>query len=194
MTDNVNDFQDEFYDDATEAFPSVNDLIPVANNTIKGQVDGRLVAIWAKSNGTRTNDRGEEYGYTEAIVLVLDDGPNGDQATELVGPALQEVQLQLSTGGLYSRLSPRVEGMTKARRDEDGKILAPSVPMRWRPMVGRINARPSTKVKNGSPSIGISAPTDADRAIADRFRADIVEINKRVEAREKEAADAAAFE
>lgn len=191
---NGDQFEDEFYDDATEAFASVNDLIPGANNTIRGQVDGRLVAIWARENGTRKNDRGETYGYTESVVLVLDDGPAGDQATELVGPAPVEVNLQLSPGGLHSRLSPRVEGMTKPRRDAEGNIIAPSVPQKWRPMIGRVNGRPSTKLKNGSPSIGISAPTDEDRPTIKRFQAEIVEINQRMEARDKEAENAAAFE
>lgn len=196
VTENVNTPADvdEFYDDATESFPSINDLIPGANNTIKAQVDGRLVAIWARENGTRKNDSGDVYGYTDCLVLVLDDGQKGGQATELVPAAPWEGDIRFSTGGTHARLSPRVEGMTKARRDEDGAIIAPSVPMRWRPMIGRINAKPSTKVKNGSPAIGISAPTDEDRSVIAKYREEIVEINKRIEAKEKEAADAEAFE
>jgi hypothetical protein len=194
MSDVTTEFEDEFYDDATEEFPSVNDLCPGANNTIKGQVDGRLVAIWAKANGTQKKDDGSTYGYTEGYVLVLDNGPDGDQATELVGAAPWEGSLRFSTGGTHSRLAPRVEGMTKARRDDDGNVLAPSVPQRWRPMIGRINAKPSTKVKNGSPAIGISAPTAEDKAIIGRFRAEIVEINGRMEAADTEKADAQAFE
>lgn len=194
MSDATNEFEDEFYDDATEEFPSVNDLCPGANNTIKSQVDGRLVAIWAKENGQRKNDSGDMYGYTDALVLVLDDGPNGDQATELVPAAPWEGPLRFSTGGTHSRLSPRVEGWTKAKKDESGKVLVPAVPMRFRPMIGRINAKPSTKVKNGSPAIGISSPTDEDRPIINRYKADIIEINQRLEKAASEAEDAAAFE
>lgn len=185
---------DEFYDEATEQFPSVNDLIPGANNTIKAQVDGRLVAIWAKENGTQKKDDGSTYPYTEALTLVLDDGEKGDLATDLIPAAPWEGQLRYSTAGLQSRLAPRVDGMTKARKDpETGAVLVPSVPMKFRPMIGRVNARPSTKVKNGSPAISISAPTDSDKAIIAKFRADIVEINERLEAKAQEAEDAGAF-
>ena len=194
MTDVNTPVEDEFYDEATDEFPSVNDLVPGAHNRITDQVDGRLVAIWAKENGKRKNDRGEFYDYTDAYVLVLDDGPGGDQATQLIGPAPWEGQLRFSTSGTHSRLAPRVEGMTKARKDESGVVIAPAVPMKFRPLIGRINAKPSTKVKNGSPAIGISKPADEDKPIIQKYKAEIVEINKRLEAKATEAEDAAAFE
>jgi hypothetical protein len=43
--------EDEFYDDTSDEFPSVNDLVVGAHNKIKDQVNGRLVAIWARENG-----------------------------------------------------------------------------------------------------------------------------------------------
>lgn len=187
---------EEFYDDATDEFPSVNDLVPGANNTIKSQVDGRLVAIWAKENGTQRKDDGSSYPYTEALVLVMDDGPDGGQATDLIGPAPQELPLRFSTGGTQSRLAPRVDGWTKAKRDEiTGEVVVPSVSMKFRPMIGRINAKPSTKVKNGSPAIGISkAESEADRTLILSYKNEVIEINKRLEAKAAEAADGEAFE
>jgi hypothetical protein len=179
MTDDFGTIgEDEFYDDATDEFPSINDLCPGANNTIKSQVDGRLVAIWAQKNGVQKKDDGSTYPYTEGLVLVLDDGKDGGQVTDLIGAAPQEVPLRFSTGGTQSRLSPRIEGMTKVRKDAEGNIIAPSVPMRWRPMIGRINAKPSQKVKNGSPAIGISAPEDEDRATINRYRNEIVDLGR----------------
>lgn len=196
MTDQVTSttVEDEFYDEATNEFPSVQDLVPGAHNQIKDTVEGRLVAIWAKENGRQRKDDGSTFPYTEGLVLVLDDGPNGDQATELIPAAPWEGQLRFSTGGLESRLSPRVEGMTKARRDDDGNIIVPSVPMKFRPLVGRVNARPSTKVKNGSPAISIAKPESAaDKAIIMKFKPAIVEINQRLEAKAAEVEDGAAF-
>lgn len=193
MTDVNSTTEDEFYDDATDEFPSVSDLCPGANNTIKAQVDGRLVAIWAKSNGVQTKDDGTTYPYTDALVLVLDDGPNGDQATDLIPAAPWEGQLRFSTGGTQSRVGPRVDGMTTPKRDEDGTILVPSVPMRFRPMIGRVNAKPSTKVKNGSPAIGIAKKTGADLAIVQRFKNEIIEINQRLEAKAAEVENEKAF-
>lgn len=190
---------DEFYDEATEEFPSVNDLVPGAHNMIKDTVDGRLVAIWAISNGRQQKKDGTSYPYTETLTLVMDDGLDGKQFTELIGPAPQELKLRYSTGGLVARLSPRVDGMIPAKKDEDGKEISPAVPQRFRPMVGRINARPSKEVKNGSPAISISkvtgSPTEeADKAILAKYRSAIVEINERLEAKAQEAEDAKAFE
>lgn len=185
---------DEFYDEATDEFPRVADLVPAANNMIKSEVQGRLVAVWAIKNGTDTNDRGEKYPYTEAIVLVLDDGPDGKQTTDLIGPAPVEVPLRFSTTGTYARLNGRVDGMTKPRYSDDGSLIAPAVPMRFRPYIGRMNGRPSTKVKNGSPSISISKPTPADIEIAKKYQAMCLEINERLAKKEAEAEDAKAFE
>jgi hypothetical protein len=182
---------DEFYDDATEAFPSVADLAPLADNK-NPTTTGRLVAIWALSNGTEQGDNGP-YPVTESITLVLDDGPDGDQATELIGPAPVELQLRHSTTGIQSRLAPRVDGMSKPRRAEDGTILAPAVPLKFRPMLGRVNTRPSTKYKKGSPAVSIAKPTDEDRAIVKRYEADIRAINKRLEEKAAAIEDQAGF-
>jgi hypothetical protein len=193
MSDTTNSTtEDEFYDDATEAFPSVDDLAPLASKQ-NPKTEGRLVAIWAKSNGSAQGENGP-YGFTETITLVLDDGPNGDQATELVGAAPVELELRHSTQGIHTRLKPRVEGMTKAVKDEDGTVIRPSVSMRFRPMIGRINTQPSTKYKKGSPAFSISAPTDEDRAIVKQHADQIREINAKLEKKAAEAEDAKAFE
>jgi hypothetical protein len=189
MTDTM---QDEYYDDATEAFPSVDDLAPLASKQ-NPKTEGRLVAVWAKENGTAKGENGP-YGYTETLTLVLDDGPEGDQFTDLIGPAPVELELRHSTQGIHTRLKPRVEGMTKPVKADDGTVLRPSVPMRFRPMIGRINTQPSTKYKKGSPAFSISAPTEADREIVQRYADQIREINKRLEANEAKVTNAEAFE
>lgn len=195
MTDKVNSttIEDEFYDEATEAFPSINDLVPGANNRITEQINGRLVAIWVKDNGVGKGDNGP-YDYTNALVLVLDDGEKGDQATDLIPAAPWEGPLRFSTIGTQTRLAPRVDGMTKAKKDEDGNVIVPSVPMKFRPYIGRINARPNQKQKNGSPPIGIATPVDSDKPIIMKYKSEIVEINERLAAKAAEAEDAKAFE
>lgn len=173
--------EDEFYDDATESFPSVEDLVPLANSKNPDSV-GRLVAIWAISNGQAKGENGM-YGYTETVTLVLDDGPEGDQATDLVGVAPQKLNLRHSTMGIHSRLAPRVEGTNKA-----------GVPLRFRPMIGRVNTKASTKYKKGSPAVSISAPTEADQEIIQQHKALIISINKEMESKATKAEDEAAFE
>lgn len=185
---------DEFYDDATENFPSKDDLAPLADAKKNPTTDGRLVAIWAVKNGEEVNQQGKKYAITDSITLVLDDGPKGDQFTELIGPAPVELNLRHSTSGIQSRLAPRVEGMTKAVRNDDNEVIRPSVPQRYRPMIGRINTRPSTVVKGGSLAFSIAAPTEADREIIERHRDLIVEINAKIEQKDAEKADAEAFE
>lgn len=191
MSDTTNQ-QDEFYDDATEAFPSVDDLAPLATNK-NPDTTGRLVAIWALENGTAQGEKGP-YSFTETITLVLDDGPDGDQATELVGAAPVELKLRHSTTGIQTRVGPRVEGMSKPKRDADGQIITPSVPLKFRPMIGRINTRAPKNYKNGNPAVSIAVPTDADREIARRYETEIRAINERLEANASKAEDAKAFE
>ncbi len=156
MTDAQNTpAEDEFYDDAQETFPGKEDL------------KDRLVAIWALENGHDTNDRGEKYPTVQTITMVLDDGPEGYQATVIrdgenspnrvpsvqdEGP--QEVRLRWSTNGLVSRLAPRV-----------GKTV--------KPMLGRINSRPN-KTKGHSASWSISEPTAQDKDTANRYKAAIL--------------------
>lgn len=188
MTENVNGTtagQDEdFYDDATSAFPSVEDLAPQ-----DGMGEGRLVAIWAKSNGTAVSaTSGKPYGYTETLTLVLDDGPDGGVYTELIpstggGDEPARLELRHSTTGIHSRLRPRVEG----------KHSKTGVPLRWRPMLGRVNTQAS-KANKKVPAYSISEPTDSDRELIQRHKALIVSINQELEKAESEAADAAPFE
>jgi hypothetical protein len=185
--------EDEFYDDATESFPSVDDLVG-GEPPKKAEKIGRLVAIWPLENGVaKKSDGSGTYPYTNSVTLVLDDGPDGDLATDLVGSAPVELQLRHSTSGIQSRLAPRVDGMSKPKRNEDGEIIVPAKPLRFIPMIGRVNTRPSTRQKNGSPAFSVSAPTDADREIIAKFREDIKAVSAKL--REKaEAADADDFE
>jgi hypothetical protein len=179
VTDSTSTNEDEFYDDASSEFPSPEDLCPTDP---KGPVVGRLVAIWAVENGSAKGENGP-YPYTESITLVLDDGPNGDLATALIGKAPQRLDLRHSTTGIQSRLRGRVEG-----------VNAKGVPMKYRPMIGRVNTRPSTKYKKGSPAFSIAEPTPEDRAVIDAHKAEIIAINRELEAKDKEAENAAAFD
>lgn len=179
MTDSTSTNEDEFYDDASSAFPSPEDLCPADP---KGEVVGRLVAIWALANGTAKGENGP-YPFTESVTLVLDDGPNGDLATDLIGAAPQRLDLRHSTTGLQSRLRGRVEG-----------INAKGVRLKYRPLIGRVNTRPSTKYKKGSPAYSISEPSVEDRAIIEAHKAQIIAINRELEAKDKAAEDSAAFD
>jgi hypothetical protein len=187
--------ENEFYDEATEEFPSVNDLVPLADQKKNPTSTGRLVAIWPLENGESPKSNGTGvYPWTDSITLVLDDGPDGDQATNLIGEAPQEVKLRHSTAGIQTRLAPRLEGMTKPRRHPETKeIIAPAVPQRFRPMIGRVNTRPSTVQKGGSLAISIAKPTKEDEAIIQAHKALIIEINQRLEKKDTEAEDAKAF-
>lgn len=187
--------EDDFYDDATEAFPSKDDLAPLADQKKNPTTDGRLVAIWAQKNGRDKKANGQGmYDWTESITLVLDDGPDGDQVTDLVGPAPVELNLRHSTSGIQSRLAPRVDGMTKPKRDQDGNIIVPAVSLKFRPMIGRVNTRPSTVQKGGSLAFSIAAPTEEDKVIIEKHKALIKEINQRLEAKAAEVEDGEAFE
>lgn len=195
MTENVNSTTsteaEELFDDATEAFPSRHDLAALASDR-NPDTEGRLVAIWAQSHGTRPGERGA-YTFVETTTLVLDDGPDGDQATELVGTAVPEegkpgegVRLdgfQYSTEGLVARLKPRVEGKNKA-----------GVRLSTRPMLGRINTRKSTKVKGGAPAFSIAPATEDEKAwILEHFKDAILSINEEMTAKLKDADEQAAF-
>ena len=181
MTEQTNTpAEDEFYDDATSAFPSIEHLAPSVPPNFGA---GRLVAVWAKENGTaKSSTNNKDYGFTETVTLVLDDGPDGDQVNELVPAAPQRLDLRHSTTGLYSRLRLRVEG-----------VNAKGVPLRFRPMIGRINTQASRNNKN-VPAYSIAEPADADREIVMQFKDDIVAINKELEAKAAKSEDDAAFE
>lgn len=173
---------EEWMDAAKAGFPSVDDLAPLASGA-NPDTTGRLVAIWAQENGTAKGESGGNYGYTETLTLVLDDGPNGDQITEMVGAAPVRVELRHSTVGIHSRLKPRVDG-----------VNAKGVKLRYRPMIGRINTKASTKYKKGSPAFSISEPTAEDMVIAKRYKDMIIAINAELEAADKSAEDSEAFE
>lgn len=165
--------EDEFYDDATSDFPKVEHLAPSVPPNFGA---GRLLAIWVTGEGKRKNDKGEFYPFVETITVTLDDGPNGiegpgwdENAPTLVptGPVRLD-KFQHSTGGLVSRLQKRLTGKTK-----DG------VPLKFRPMIGRINTQPSKSNKNVA-AYSIGMPSDADRetirAHGDMIRAINVEL------------------
>jgi hypothetical protein len=167
--------QDEFFDDAQDVFPGKEDL------------KDRLVAVYALEKGTDFNDRKEPYPIVQSVTLVLDDGPDGWQATvirdgeqaenrvaSVEAEGIQELSLRWSTNGMVSRLAPRV-----------GKT--------FKPMIGRINSRPN-KTKGHSASWSISSPTDADKDVARKYEAELRAISARLEAEANKATDAAAFD
>jgi hypothetical protein len=166
--------QDEFFDEATEAFPGKEDL------------KDRLVAVWVLDRGQDKNTDGKFYPFVKTITLVLDDGPDGYSPTSvkdgetvpnLVPPVAedgpQELAIRWSTSGMVARLDPRLGKTTK-------------------PMIGRINSRPN-KVKGRSASWSIAAPTDEDKAVARSHVDAIKAITARIEAEATAKVDAEAF-
>ncbi len=198
MTDVNGALEDEFYEDANDEFPSVgNDLIVGAHSGIKAEILGRLVAIWPRESGTDKGKNGD-YAWTDGICLVLDDGPDGTMHTDLIGPAPVELPLRFSTTGIQSRLGPRLDGMTKPKRDEDGQIIVPSRPQKYLPMIGRVNARPA-KEKGNNPPIGIRMMLKGEgggvdeRPIAKKYEREIREISAKLKAKDETVAEAEAF-
>lgn len=181
MTESTSTASD-FYDDATDTFPKMEHLAPSVPPNFG---PGRLVAIWAIGQGTRQNDKGKTYPYVETVTVTLDDGPSGlsglgwePTAAELVPEGVQRLdKFQHSTGGLVARLGKRVDG-----RSQDG------TPLRFRPMIGRINTQPSSQNKNVA-AYSISRPTDEDRAIVERHGDLIRSINKELETKETTGGD-----
>lgn len=175
----MTDAPEEFYDDATSAFPSMSDLAPDS----KPFGDGRLVAIWAVKNGTaKSATNGKDYGFTETVTLVLDDGPDGTFFTELI-PQIGEgkpfqLDMRHSTSGLHARLRNRVDGKSKT-----------GVPLKHRPMIGRVNTQAS-QANKAVAAFSIAEPNENDREIINRHKAVIIAVNKEREAAE----DSAAFE
>lgn len=187
MTESVNtpvdQDEDDFYDEATTAFVSVDDLVPP-----KGAEPGpgRLVAIWALENGTAKGDNGV-YPYTETITLVLDDGLNGDLFTDLA-PSTSDgnpvrLDLRHSTTMVHAQLRSRVEG-----RNSKG------IRLKYRPAIGRLNTRASTKYKKGSAAVSLGEPTAADMEIVQRHKALIISINKEIQAKDTKSEDDQAFD
>jgi hypothetical protein len=178
---NTSTSQDDFYDDATDTFPKVEHLAPSIPPKFG---DGRLLAIWAQSEGTRKGDNGT-YAFVETVTVTLDDGPNGldgpgwsEEAAELVPSGFQRLdKFQHSTGGLVARLQKRLTG-----RNRDG------VPLRFRPMIGRLNTQASKNNKMVA-AYSISAPTDADREIVEKYGDKIRAINAELEKAETTGSD-----
>lgn len=179
QTNQVAASDDDFYDAATEGFPSVEHLAPSLPPNFG---PGRLVAIWARENGmAKSRTDGKPYPYTETVTLALDDGPNGDQHNDMVGPAPFRVDMRHSTGYIHGRLKGRVTG-----KNQKG------VPMRHRPYIGRINTQVSNASKNQA-AFGIEAPTAADLAIAEQYRDLIISINREMEEADRTEANEEAF-
>lgn len=200
MTEFDSTTEDEFYDEAAEEFPSIADLIVGAHSGIKGELKGRLIAVWPRKNGTSpSRTGGDPYGWSDAVVLVLDDGPDGKMFTDQIGPAPVEMDsIRFSTSGTFSRIGPRLDGFTKPRRNEDGEIIVAARPQKYVPLIGRLQAQPARE-KGNNPPIRIvpmtGSPTEADdKAIAARYKAEIIDISAKLKAKDAEAEDAEAFE
>lgn len=199
MTDSVNptsnvDDEDDFYDEASSLFPKAEHLAPSIPPKFG---DGRLVAIWPTSQGTRTSKTDNKpYPYVETVTVVLDDGPDGnlsgpgwaEEAAEIVpavgdGEPVRLDKFQHSTSGLVARLEKRLTG----------KHPKTKTPLRFRPMIGRMNTRASANNKNVA-AYSVAEMTDGDRVIAEKHKAYIIAINKELEAGEKDAENASAFD
>lgn len=153
----MSDTQQDLYDEASEEFAGKEDF------------KDRLVAIWVTGvKGMRTNADGKSYPWVETITVALDDGPDGESVTELVGPAPErQDKIQWSATGLVSRLEPRI-----TKKDANGDLI-------FRPLTGRINTR-KNKVKGRADSWSISTPTEDDKVILDGFSDLLREITNEV--------------
>jgi hypothetical protein len=170
---------EEWMDGASSAFPKVENLAP---SIPPNYGDGRLLAIWALSNGTRKGDNGT-YPFVETVTLVLDNGPDGKQVDDLVGPAPVRLDgFQHSTTGLVSRLNKRVDATNPK-----------GVRLKYRPMIGRLNTQASKANKNVA-AFSIAEPTAADMVIAREYKAMITAINAELEAKDKKSEDEQAFD
>jgi hypothetical protein len=181
VTDNVNTpvDDDEYYDDTTVDFPNVEHLAP---STPPNFGEGRLVAIYALKNGMGKGDNGE-YPFTETITVALDDGPEGDQVHELVGAAPFRVEMRHSTGYIHAKLAKRVDG----KHPKSGR------PLRFLPLIGRVNTQTSKKSKN-QPAFGLAPKTDDDLVILERHKPLLKAITAELEAAEKAKDDADGFD
>lgn len=169
--------EDDFFDAATSSFPSVEHLAPSVPPKFGV---GRLVAIWALENGVGKGNNGP-YPWTNTITVALDDGPEGDQANDMVPAAPYRVEMRHSTTNIQGKLRGRVDG-----KDQKGR------PLRFRPTIGRVNTQASQNNKN-VPAYGLAEPTDEDMDIARRHKALIVSINQELEKAAQEHEDNAAF-
>jgi hypothetical protein len=186
----ITDEDSEWMDGATASFPKAEHLAP---SLPPNYGPGRLVAIWALENGTRKGDNGT-YPFVRTLTLVLDEGPNGqawltgtdgwDAEASSIIPAspVRLDDFQHSTGGLVARLSKRVTG-----------VNAKGVPLKYRPMIGRMNTQASKTNKNVA-AFSIAEPTAKDMEVARKHSELIKSINKEMEDKDNEAETAAAFE
>lgn len=182
---------EEWMDGASNAFPKAEHLAPV-NPPNFGP--GRLVAIWAKSQGTRKNDKGVVYPFVNTLTLVLDEGPDGRawltgsdgwdaEASSLIPASPVRLDdFQHSTSGLVARLQKRLTGKNAA-----------GVSLKFRPMVGRMNTQAS-KANSKVAAFSISEPTADDMVKARKFKDMITAINKELETAATQAEDTAAFD
>lgn len=171
---------EEWMDGASATFPKAENLAPSIPPNFG---PGRLVAIWAQETGTRKNDSGKEYPFVQTLTLVLDDGPDGSQADDVVGSAPVRLEdFQHSTSGLVARLAKRVTG-----------VNAKGVKLKYRPMIGRMNTQASKQNKNVA-AFSISEPTTEDMAVARKYKDMIVAINTELENKDKSDEDAKAFD
>lgn len=170
---------EEWMDGASSAFPKIENLAPAIPPNYGA---GRLVAIWALKNGTRKGDSGV-YPFVETVTLVLDNGPDGKQTDDLVGPAPVKLEgFQHSTVGLVSRLGKRVDG-TNAR----------GIRTKYRPLIGRINTQAS-KVNKNVAAFSIAEVTAEDMVIVRKYQEMIKGVNAALEAADAKSEDDAAFE
>jgi len=162
MTDYTDD---DFFDDATEEFPSKRDL------------KDRLVAIFAIGPvGQRQAKSGNKpYTYVETVTVVLDNGPDGTVYTRIVpevgADPIVLPGLQWSPGGMVARLKPRV-----------------GTQLELKPLVGRINSKPN-KNPDFSPSWSIAEPTDADKAVVRAAKVSLLKVRDDIVAAREKADD-----
>jgi len=182
---------EEWMDGASNAFPKAEHLAPVNPPNFGA---GRLVAIWALDEGTRKNEKGVVYPFVNTITVVLDEGPNpaawaagsegwDAEASNLIGEAPVRLDdFQHSTGGLVARLRKRLTGKN-----------AKGLPLKFRPMVGRMNTQAS-KSNNKVAAFSISEPTAEDMVVARTHKDMITAINKELESAVTKAEDTEAFD
>ena len=104
-------------------------------------LDGRLVVVFPEEIRSRTGSNGKDYDYVIADVLVFD-GPTTDLIPSL--PHKVE-QMHLSATAVVGALRAHVKT--------------------HRPVIGRIDSRPSTKNRNVK-AYGMAEPTQADKDTA----------------------------
>lgn len=162
----ANEFDDDLFEPAKSEFPAKEDLL------------NRLVVIYptGKTGKRPASSGGDPYPWYETMTVVLDDGPDGTAATELVGPAPQVLRgFQWSASGLVSRL-----------------MVKPSNAEKVGSLVGRINTMPN-KIKGRTPPWSIAAPTEEEMALARQYADLCRSVRDEIKAMHQAAADENAF-